>query len=60
MFICACIRQLLVGYLSRKMYDRAPRALTQASGGTGGLVGPGTYEALEVGRKNNGEATKMN
>jgi len=30
------------------MYDRAPRALTQPSVGTGHGVGPGTYEAPET------------
>ena len=37
------------------MYDRAPRSLTQAAAGTGQSVGPGTYEAPEIGRKKYGE-----
>ena len=41
------------------MYDRAPRSLTQAAAGTGQSVGPGTYEAPEIGRKKYGEFVQL-
>ncbi|KAK3699095.1 hypothetical protein QZH41_008892, partial [Actinostola sp. cb2023] len=40
----------------KTMYDRAPRALTQPSLGTGHSVGPGTYEAPETIQRNYGKS----